>query len=720
MKTSDALSYLPPALQRKARQFFVSRKLPNLSLLFSGCDSAVLTRLLDSLKPCYFAAGDSVVFYGAPARSIIFLSEGLLQLIDASGEALSTVRPGGYVGSRIIFDNPGATPESVNAHSAVAIENATCWSLTRSTLVKTLFCFPEQHEAVKRSFLRGDASAVASPLNRSLSDAMLSLEIGAEDGDDYDALASTSRLPSWLTKDRLTVFWHVFVLLMYAYVAYMVPARAMFLMRAESRPSIQLAAFFLADYVITVFFWMDATFRGKTLARGICIQKGWRESFLLDAPVVRRYISLVFLSFIYTPILDIVFCSIYGVRALQFSRLSSLGLLVGCSARLDVILNSPRFSSSVGSSLYLSRPFSVVIIVLVMYALLNHWYACVWMFLHRIVERSEETTWATVDGLATYNAVSGEHDICHDSFRCYSRALYFTITTLSTVGYGDIRPYTNLETMFQIIVALTGATLFASLIGAIASLLNFKDTLGQKFIHASLSRIRKFLCSRDVSKRDADRIELHMLLAWQQCGNAIVDEDVLEPLTESLRSELALHAKRGLFNLRGMLHDIPEYMAKFIAPRLQPRVFQMSQKIFASGSVFSGLYFVESGKVSLLESHLENMTPKSSGEKRISDADTGCDLSCHSVFVGPGECFGGHGLPATLIDSNAPISLTHLHHRHFIHSADACALTSCLLHILSAEDLEDTLNRFAKASPELHAFLNEMRGKQHSVDIAVL
>ena len=126
------------------------------------------------------------------------------------------------------------------------------------------------------------------------------------------------------------------------------------------------------------------------------------------------------------------------------------------------------------------------------------------------------------DGLATYNIASGEHDVCKEPFRCYVRTiLYHHYALYMGTAIFDL---TQTWRRCFIIVALTGA-LFAYLIGAIANLLNFKDSIGPKFIHASLQRLRKFLTSRNVSRKAADRMS-HMLLAWQQCGDAIVDGDV--------------------------------------------------------------------------------------------------------------------------------------------------------------------------------------------------
>ena len=87
--------------------------------------------------------------------------------------------------------------------------------------------------------------------------------------------------------------------------------------------------------------------------------------------------------------------------------------------------------------------------IILFYALTNHWVACMWFIIHRHVERNVENTWATSDCpfggeagsegcLATWDNVLGEHNICNQSMLdCYLRALHFSLTTLSTVGYGE-------------------------------------------------------------------------------------------------------------------------------------------------------------------------------------------------------------------------------------------------------------------------------------------
>ena len=148
-------------------------------------------------------------------------------------------------------------------------------------------------------------------------------------------------------------------------------------------------------------------------------------------------------------------------------------------------------------------------------------------------------------------------------------------------------------------------------------------------------------------------------------------------------------------------------MAKFVAPRLQPSLSNVAKNICVWVSIFWTLFHrvgqsIVSGST---RSH------RVDADATSADLDMGCDLFSNSIFAGPGACFGGNGLQGSLVDSGGTISLTHLHHRHFIHPNDARALTSCLVHVLSASNLEDTLNHFPVGSLELEAFLKGIRGR---------
>ena len=59
----------------------------------------------------------------------------------------------------------------------------------------------------------------------------------------------------------------------------------------------------------------------------------------------------------------------------------------------------------------------------------------------------------------------------------YITAVYWVITTLTTVGYGDMKGYTPREYMFQIIIEFLGIGVFSFLMNCISDLFTTDITI---------------------------------------------------------------------------------------------------------------------------------------------------------------------------------------------------------------------------------------------------
>jgi hyperpolarization activated cyclic nucleotide-gated potassium channel 2 len=63
-----------------------------------------------------------------------------------------------------------------------------------------------------------------------------------------------------------------------------------------------------------------------------------------------------------------------------------------------------------------------------------------------------------------------------DNSELYVTAFYFTVTTLVTVGYGDITAYSFEEKVFAIFLMLLGVVSFSFATGTIASIITSYDS----------------------------------------------------------------------------------------------------------------------------------------------------------------------------------------------------------------------------------------------------
>ena len=74
-----------------------------------------------------------------------------------------------------------------------------------------------------------------------------------------------------------------------------------------------------------------------------------------------------------------------------------------------------------------------------------------------------------------------------------------SITTLSTVGFGDISPQTHTERLFCLFAEIFGCLMFATIIGSVSSV-----AMGQKLLEEKVTRqlaeLREFLQSKGINK----------------------------------------------------------------------------------------------------------------------------------------------------------------------------------------------------------------------------
>ena len=71
--------------------------------------------------------------------------------------------------------------------------------------------------------------------------------------------------------------------------------------------------------------------------------------------------------------------------------------------------------------------------------------------------------------------------------------LYMTITTLTTVGYGEIRPLTTAGRAYTMVLILTGVGLMLSIIGALAKVVvegELQDALGKRKIRRKVEKLK--------------------------------------------------------------------------------------------------------------------------------------------------------------------------------------------------------------------------------------
>lgn len=103
---------------------------------------------------------------------------------------------------------------------------------------------------------------------------------------------------------------------------------------------------------------------------------------------------------------------------------------------------------------------AVLFLLMCTFVLIAHWLACIWYAIGFVERPYTETGW--LDNLAEQlgKAYNDSDSTSGPSVKDkYVTALYFTLSSLTSVGFGNVSPNTNSEKIFSICVMVIGCKL---------------------------------------------------------------------------------------------------------------------------------------------------------------------------------------------------------------------------------------------------------------------
>jgi hypothetical protein len=147
------------------------------------------------------------------------------------------------------------------------------------------------------------------------------------------------------------------------------------------------------------------------------------------------------------------------LRFLRFMRLLRVFKLKRLLYKFEEIIMSDMINAIIG--------FLKVILVIMFIA---HWIACVFYYIGSMELETEPVCWLTVAKVQD-----------KDNFDKYVISLYWAFTTMTTVGYGDVAPYTMNEKIYAIFSMLIACGVFAYVVGSIETIARRSNTMASVF-----------------------------------------------------------------------------------------------------------------------------------------------------------------------------------------------------------------------------------------------
>jgi len=180
----------------------------------------------------------------------------------------------------------------------------------------------------------------------------------------------------------------------------------------------------------------------------------------------------------------------------------------------------------------------------------------------------------------------------------YLLSFYWVVTTMTSVGFGDITPLRQEEYLFSIVVMLAGASLFAYVIASGAALIQTLN-LSRVAFWNRVDTVESYLKSRKVDPAVGHEVREYYEYMWSR-HRGVGERRLLEDLPPSLRLDILSELTRDLLGQVALFRYAPPALRAELVTSLKPIVFPPGATIARAGEVGDGIYFVAAGDVEVL------------------------------------------------------------------------------------------------------------------------
>ncbi|XP_006787688.1 potassium voltage-gated channel subfamily H member 8 [Neolamprologus brichardi] len=290
----------------------------------------------------------------------------------------------------------------------------------------------------------------------------------------------------------------------------------------------------------------------------------------------------------------------------------------------------------------------VLTLLMSMFALLAHWMACIWYiigkkemednannwdigWLHELGKRLESPYYLTggVNGSGSGPSIRS----------VYISSLYFTLSSLTSVGFGNVSANTDAEKIFSVCVMLIGALMHALVFGNVTAIIQRMYSRWSLY-HTKTKDLKDFIRVHHLPQSLKQRMLEYFQTTWS-VNNGIDCNELLKDFPDELRSDITMHLNKEILELslfasasRGCLRSLSLHIkTSFCAP---------GEYLLRQGDALQAIFFVCSGSMEVLKDgmvlailgkgdliganlSLDNRVIKTNADVK---ALTYCDLQC--------------------------------------------------------------------------------------------
>ncbi|KAI1291721.1 Potassium voltage-gated channel subfamily H member 8 [Halotydeus destructor] len=375
-------------------------------------------------------------------------------------------------------------------------------------------------------------------------------------------------------------FWDWLILIATFYVAIVVPYSASFrdTMNQEPIRTIYTDVFVEVVFIIDIILSFGTTFVNK---KGEVVTK--------SRSIVKHYLKGWFLCDLLAALpFDVLYAAnLYSRNTLiHLLKLTRLLRLVRLFAKMD------RYSQ---------YSYIILTLLMLMFSLVAHWLACLWYVI--AVEEIElnpsnwDVSWLHQLSLRLGYDVLNKTDVAS----AYITALYFTTSSLTSVGFGNVAANTNAEKVFSVFIMLIGALMHAVVFGNVTAIIQ-RMYARRSIYQTKLRDLKDFFRLHQIPKQLKQRMTEYFQTTWS-LNHGIDPNEVLREFPDELRGDVSLHLHREILSLP-IFETAPQGFLKLMARHIKSNFCAPGEYLVHTGDALSYIYLVCNGSMEVLQTSM--------------------------------------------------------------------------------------------------------------------
>ncbi|XP_039746691.1 potassium voltage-gated channel subfamily H member 8-like [Pararge aegeria] len=404
-------------------------------------------------------------------------------------------------------------------------------------------------------------------------------------------------------------FWDWLILIATFYVAVVVPYNASFVDEGHPRISVTSDVVVEALFIIDILLNFRTTFvskKGEVVSDFKAIALNYIRSWFIVDLLAALPFDLLYASDVYSGTE-----STHGnVHLVKLTRLLRLARLL---QKMD------RYSQ-----------YSALILTLLMlsFSLVAHWLACIWFIIaEKEIDYHRNESWdlGWINNLAERLKVP-IGNISHSE--SYVTALYFTCSSLTSVGFGNVSANTLPEKIFSILTMLIGALMHAVVFGNVTAII--QRMYSRRSMYQTKWRdLKDFLTINQVPKELKQRMQDYFQTMWS-LNHGIDIHETLKEFPEELRGDVSLHLHREILSLP-IFETASQGCLKLLSLHIRNNFCAPGEYLVHKGDALTYIHYICNGSMEVMQN---DMVVAILGKGDL----VGCDMNAHlQVHNGTGS-----------------------------------------------------------------------------------